>query len=68
MAVWHTKGRRQGDGSERGSKDAQQSRRGWTGSGIVAEGHTNREVRAEEARRSHRHLFSALASMMLAQP
>ena len=64
----HTKGRRCGDGSERGSVGARQSSRGWAGSCVIAEGHGNREAETEERRRSYSHPSSALDSMILAQP
>ena len=57
-----------GDGSEHDSVDTRQSSCGWAGSGVEAEGHGNREVKAEEGWRSHRHPSSALASIVLAQP
>ena len=65
---WYKKGRGRGDGSKHGSVGARQNSRGWTGSDIGAEGHGNREVKAEGGQRSHRHPSSALASIILAQP
>ena len=67
LRQWHIEGRWRGDGSECNSVDARQSSRGWAGSGVGAEGHGNKEVEAEERRRSHCHPSSVLASMMLAQ-
>ena len=65
---WHIEGRRRGDGADCNIVDARQSSRGWAGSGVKAEGHGNRVVKAEEGQRSHRHPSSALASIVLTQP
>ena len=65
---WHTDGRRRGDESECNIAAARQSSRGCVGSGVEAEGRSNREIEAEEDRRYHCHPSSALVSMMLAQP
>ena len=48
LQQWYIEGLRCGDGSECGSVDVKQSSRGWTGSGVGAKGHDNREVEGEE--------------------